>query len=210
MNPNQPTIAFTIAMSNAVDGPSHCVYSQSYGMEMQVDDEWPLNILIMSPPHLVSSMTTEAEVQSAGMIPGASYTPGNGDYKQIVENGGKWVLAQPSDDLSKILENGLGVILLIDSTSNVDFLNKYSELSSDNLIVAYPIDSMTNIKRIESTVERIRSNLSASCNQCQFLISGSFEHSNLPDFLSVNGVSGLLMLDASFDSILDLVENLIG
>lgn len=114
MNPKHPTIAFSIGMSNAIDGPAHYVYTQAYGMEMQVDDEWPLNILIMAPPHLVSSLTQEADVASMGMIPGASYTPGDGDYHQISMAGGRWVLARPSDDLTKIIEQKLGVLLLVD------------------------------------------------------------------------------------------------
>ncbi len=93
-------------MFNAIDGPQYCVYTEAYGMEMSATD-WPLNVLIMAPPHLISSMTDAADVISAGLIPGASYTPGDGNYQQIRKYKGKWVLARATDDVQKIIDENL-------------------------------------------------------------------------------------------------------
>lgn len=210
MNPEYPIVAFTIGLFNAVDGPSYCVYTQAYGMEMQVDDEWPLNVLIMAPPHLVASLTSEADVVSMGMIPGASYTPGDGDYSQISENGGQWVLARPSDDLRKIVRNGLGVLLVIDSADDIDSISNFRGLSSENMIVAFPIDSVSTLTTATKMLTEIRTKFAEKQISARVLISGSFAHKNLTDYMNINGVSGLLLLDASFDSILELIHNILG
>jgi hypothetical protein len=211
MNRKYPTIAFTIGMCNAVDGPSYCVYTQAYGMEMQVDDEWPLNILIMAPPHLVSSLTRGADVASMGMIPGASYTPGDGDYKQIVDHDGRWVLARPSDDLAEIIRNGLGVLLVIENKDDIgSIINGVDGLTSDNLIVAFQIDSVSTLDSAKRMLIQVQTSLPDDCRSSPILVSGSFEHSNLTDYASIAGVSGLLLLDASFDAILGLIENMLG
>jgi len=210
MNSKHPTIAFTIGMFNAVDGPSYCVYTQAYGMEMQVDDEWPLNILIMAPPHLVSSLTTEADVASVGMIAGASYTPGDGNYKQIADHGGRWILCRPSDDLAGIAKQQLGVLLLIESPTQIDLIAGLKELRSDNLMIAFKIDSVSTLETAEKMATNIRTKLPENCSLSKILVSGSFDHSNIVEYASIKNVSGLLLLDASFDAILSLIEKMLG
>ncbi|MFN9437455.1 MAG: hypothetical protein ACK6DC_21290 [Planctomycetota bacterium] len=179
-------------------------------MEMQVDDEWPLNVLIMAPPHLVVSLTSEADVVSMGMIPGASYTPGDGDYSQISENGGQWVLARPSDDLQKIVRNGLGVLLVIDSADDIDSISNFRGLSSENMIVAFPIDSVSTLTTATQMLTEIQTKFAAKQISARILISGSFAHKDLTDYMTIDGASGLLLLDASSDSILELIHNILG
>ena len=197
-------------MFNAVDGPSYCVYTQAYGMEMQVNDEWPLNILMMAPPHLVSSMTTEADIASMGMIPGASYTPGDGDFKQITNNGGQWVLARPSDNIPEIIAHKLGVLLLIEDASDLEVLAGVDNLTSSNLVVAFPIERDAYGDDATAVANEIRGRLNEDCRAAQILVSGSTEHPELRDFPSAEGVSGILLLDASFDTILEVVHEIVG
>ena len=226
MNKENQTIAFTIGMFNSVDGPSHCVYTQAYGMEMQVDDEWPLNILVMAPPHLVASLTNEAEITSAGMIPGASYTPGDGNYQQISDNGGVWVVARSTDDFAKIAKHNLGVLLVLDIEMESDIEDEMetedemdpqleikvpdvSGMNSDNLIVAFPTFCF-DLEEVADHANLIRSKLPEECRDAQILACGCFDESNLLEYAKLENVSGLLMLDASFDSVLELIGQIVG
>lgn len=209
MNPQQPTIAFTIGMFNAIDGPAYCVYTQAYGLEMTMDDEWPVNTIIMAPPHLVSAMTDSADVASMGAIPGASYTPGNGDYQQIVDSDGRWVLALPSDDTSRILAANLGVLLVIEGVGDLDALP--SDVDASNFIVAFQINSITEPKDAQKTALAIRSRLAKSkAASAQILVSASFEHENMLDYGRLEEVSGLLLLDASYDRVIELITKMVG
>lgn len=211
MKTNQPTIAFTIGMCNAVDGPAYFVYTQAYGLEMTFDDEWPVNTLIMSPPHLVAAMTQQADVESMGVIAGASYTPGDGDYAQIADAGGKWVLARRTDNLARILDAGLGVLLYINEADELDGALSDSRLNSTNLIVAFQINSVSTPESAGAEAQSLRQRLArGNAADCQILVSGSVESSDLLDYAKLPGVSGLLLLDTSYDSVLTLLEQLAG
>ena len=210
MNRKQPTIAFTVGMFNAIDGPMYCVYTHGYGMEMSVDSEWPLNILMMAPPHLVSCLTRAADVCSMGIIAGASYTPGDGNYKQIKSAKGKWVLARPADDIQAIVSANLGAVLLIEKVGELKKIFETSNLTEKNLIVAVQINSISTLETTKKIVEAVRKKLPKECTEATILISGSFEHSNLLEYSNIGSASGLLLLDASFDSILELIPRMLG
>lgn len=211
MNLDRPTVAFTIGMFNAIDGPSYCVYTQAYGLEMTIDDEWEVNTIIMAPPHLMASMTEQADIASMGVIPGASYTPGNGDYLQIVAHGGRWVLARPADNISQILSANLGVLLLIEGVEELDAVLSNKHLEPTNFIVAFPINSVSTVKSAQATAAAIRTRLKkSSAKRAQILVSACFEHKKLPDYASLRNVSGLLMLDASYEQVVDLLPKIAG
>ena len=145
-----------------------------------------------------------------GMIPGASYTPGDGNYKQIYEHGGRWVLARASDDLAEIVKHELGALLLVENENEIGPVNDVDGLTSDNLVIAFKIDSVSTIDTAKQMATKIRGKLSDQLSSSQILVSGSFEHSNLVEYSSIDGVTGLLLLDASFDAILDLIGNVVG
>lgn len=209
MDPNRKTLAFTVNMFNAKDGPPYAVYTQAYGMEMNAAD-WPLNIVMLAPPHLVSALTDAADIQSVGMIPGASYTPGDGDYQQIRKYGGDWVLARPSDDVSRIVKEGLGVLLVVEKTTELKVISEVEGLNSENLMIAYQINSISTVESAAKECSKIRKKFPVDCRESTILVSGSFEHSNLMEYCEIEGVTGLLLLDAPFDSVITVIEKLIG
>ena len=209
MDRARPTVAFTIGMFNAIDGPSYCVYTQAYGLEMTIDDEWPINTIIMSPPHLVSEMTRAADVMSMGAIAGASYTPGDGDFHQIRDNDGRWVLARPTDNLFQIVAADLGVLLLIENIEELEPPIVTDIFHDQNLIVAFPINSVSTIETAEAMATEIKSSLNRrKMGSVQVLVSGSFDHKNLLEFARLPNVNGLLLLDASFDRVIEVLAKL--
>lgn len=209
MDLKQKTLAFTVSMVNAGDGPSYAVYTQAYGMEMNVAD-WPLNIVMMAPPHLVSAMTDAADIRSVGMIPGASYTPGDGNYKQIRKYGGEWVLARPSDDAARIVAERLGILLVVEKASEIKAISEVDGLNPKNLMIAYQINSISTVADAAKECSKIRKKLPTDCRESTILVSGSFDHSNLIEYCSIEGVNGLLLFDAAFDRVLSVIEQLIG
>jgi hypothetical protein len=211
MKLDHPTVAFTIGMRNAIDGPAYFVYTQAYGLEMTMDDEWPINTIIMSPPHLISSMTEDADVASMGAIAGASYTPGDGDYAQIADAGGKWVLARKTDNIARILDAGLGVLLHVDESDELDEALNDGRLDSTNLIVAFQINSVSTLDTARKTANSIRKRLAKrNTADCQILVSGSFEHSDLLKYAKLPAVAGLLLLDTSYDAVIGLLRQIAG
>jgi hypothetical protein len=211
MDPTRPTIAFTIGLSNAIDGPHYSVYTQAYGLEMSMPDAWPVNTLIMSPPHLLPSITESTGLTDSGIAAGASYTPGDGNFDQIREFGGQWVLARNSDNISHILKSTLGVLLLIDEISELDRILTTKGLSDRNFMVAFQISGMTTLADVKNTAAEIKSRLTLKgVGSTQILVSGSFEHKDMPQYLLDPNIKGTLLLDAYFDDVIDLVQRLAG
>lgn len=174
-------------------------------MEMQVDDEWPLNIIIAAPPHLVSSLTSEADVASMEMIPATSYTPGDGNYKQITDNGGRWIYTRPADNLTDALNHDLGIVLIVSSEDELNGLDD-PRFDADNVVIAIQIDCVSRPDRTHKRAAAIRSSLPEQCRDAQILVSGSFEHGNLTDYMKCDDISGFLFLDASFPQILEFID----
>jgi hypothetical protein len=211
MDLTRPTVAFTLSLSNTADGPHHSVYTQAYGLEMSMPDNWPVNTLIMAPPHLIPSITESTGVTTSGVVAGASHTPGNNDYDQIRDFGGCWVLARISDDMSKILDAGLGALLLIDDLPELDSALRSNSLTNHNLMVAFQINSITKLNTVAENAKQLKSKLTkAGLADAQILVSCSFEHNEIRRYLSLPDVSGLLLLDAYFGDIVDLVTGSAG
>jgi hypothetical protein len=145
-----------------------------------------------------------------GIIAGASYTPGDGNYKQIKSAKGKWVLARPADDIQAIVSANLGAVLLIEKVGELKKIFETSNLTEKNLIVAVQINSISTLETTKKIVEAVRKKLPEECTEATILISASFEHSNLLEYSNIGSASGLLLLDASFDSILELVPRILG
>lgn len=214
MNLNYPTVAFTLAMVNTSDGPWYCVYRQGYGLEMMMDDEWPINTIVMVPPHLVDVLTRSAKIQSAGAIAGASYTPGDGDFRQILDNKGRWVLTRRSDDVSKIVASGLGILFYVegdDHLADVDTLLANDGLTETNVMIAFQSRSTSTLETISKSAIAIHSKLvGRNIGRAHLLVSASIDNEELIKYLSLPKVSGLLLLDVAFGNVIDLLQQVAG
>ena len=178
---------------------------------MTMDDEWPVNTIIMAPPHLVSAMTRSADVTSMGAIAGASYVPGDGDLRQVSENDGRWVLARVTDDIPRILAADLGVLLYVETHDDLGFVLKNDQLDETNFIVAFQITSTATLESAKQAAAAIRGQLvGRKTASSQILVSGSFDHKNLTQYASIPNVNGLLLLDASSDRVVGLLKQIAG
>ncbi|MCC9658814.1 hypothetical protein [Rhodopirellula halodulae] len=207
MKHDLPTIAYSICMQNACDGPSYCAYYEAYGLEMSMDDEWPINTIVAAPPYLVSRITKAADVPSMGALAAASYPPPNGDYESLRDNGASWVIAHPSDPLDSIIQSGLNVLVCLESLDDLGRILRCKNLTNENAIFAFQITGTTSVDDAASDASQIASRLSDhGLSGAQILVSGSFAHDNLVEYAGLPGVNGLMLLDASFDRIIELLN----
>lgn len=201
-----PTIAYSICMQNACDGPWYCAYYEAYGLEMSMDDEWPINTIVAAPPYLTASITKTADVLSMGALAAASYPPPNGDYKSLRDNCVSWVFASTPDDVESIIQNGLNVLVCMESLDHLRRILQFKGLTCENAIFAFQITSVTTVENAASLASQVASRL-ADCglSGAQILVSGSFAHKNLLEYADLPFVNGLLLLDASFAQIIELL-----
>ena len=208
MKTDKPIIAFTVAITHREDGPEHCAYTEAYGMEMSVGGSWPVNALMLAPPHLITEMTQYAEITSRGIAAGASYTPGDGNYQNIVDSKGKWVLARLSDDCSKIIEAGLGVLLDVNNLYDENLIPtlKNSDFNNENLIITFPATNSASFHAKLKTLKEILNDNGLS--NSKILVKAYLKDKNLSEYLKSDALSGFLFHDAPYQEILNLVETI--
>ena len=124
------------------------------------------------------------------------------------DSGASWVFAHPSDPLASIIQNGLNVLVCLESLDDLDRVIRCKGLSAENAIVAFQITSTTSVDDAASDASQIVSRLSEHSRLAgtQVLVSGSFAHENLLEYAGLPYVNGLLLLDASFDRIIELLN----
>lgn len=171
-----------------------------------MDDEWPINTIVAAPPYLASSLTKSADVTSMGALAAASYPPPNGDYASLRNNDVSWVFANPSDELDLIIDNGLNVLVCLDSPGELGHVLRSQKLTIRNAIFAFQIASATSTDDAASDASQIASRLSDSgLSEAQILVSGSFAHKNLVEYARLPGVNGLLLFDGDFGRMIELL-----
>ena len=218
MSPDSPLIGFTIALKNTGGGTEAITMSNAYGLEMSLSDSFPVRILMMAPPHLMEPITGSTEVLKRGVIAGASYTPGDGDYDKIIKGGGTWVLAREGDRLDDILGAGLGVLFCLRSLMDDDveamtqILQKAAKdhsVGRDNLMIGFDVSHDGGVKGVESRIDKIVSALS-DCGLPDFplLINGYLKDGSLDAYRDLPGIDGFLFQDCAFHDVLTVVDKL--
>jgi len=205
-----PIIAFTTQMENSRDGQKQVIFSNAYGLEMNVSGDWPVTVLMMTPPHLVEVIEDRIDILRKSMLCGASYTPGDGNYAQISGCGGTWVVARISDNLGAILDAGLGVLLHLDpDVESLSDVLSDPRLDRERLMVSFAPSPNPDI---EGTVRRIEAfkQMLAACglSDVKMLIEGYTEDARLGEYLALADVHGLLMNDCPYHKIVNIIETL--
>ena len=85
MSPSRrPVVAYTMRLTESEYGPEYCVKCDAYGLEMNIDDAWPIDTILMAPPDLVDVITDETDVTSMGTVfVGAASSPADGDFQRL-------------------------------------------------------------------------------------------------------------------------------
>lgn len=215
MKKDQPIIAFSVFMENDGDGPGRSVEAQAYMLEMTMDNEWPLNVLMMAAPHFVQNMTIYgAAINSMGAIAGASYMPSENNYTQIIEANGKWVFARPSEDYNSIFNAGLKMILSIPNYPEYkDFLPtilKNPKLSNDNFILAFDTSTVSTATSVSEDLSKIKTILADhNLDKVSIIASSWMGDKYLKDYLKIDGIDGLLFLNTPSDAIVEFVKTIV-
>ena len=146
----------TCEMTHACDGPQFCAYKQAYGLEMTFDDEWPFETIFMAPPYLLESVNESVDLDDANAALGASAVPGDRNFARIVGLNGRWVMAWPTDPVADLLESGLGCILYLQSTDDLQKLDFPATANRSNFVLAIQTTSITTAESATTLLESTR------------------------------------------------------
>lgn len=209
MKINQPTFAFTLNMDErAREGydNNRRVYVDSYSLEMTHDDAWPINTIYLVPPEHLSELN---DVASMGVQPGISQVHQECDRDQVLKKRVKWVLARKGDDLSRILDTGMNVLLNIEDEGELSPQLVDNRLDCTDLIVALSCSNAPTKEILHQRVRSIRRILDGGRTAgCQLLLSGSINPYVLFEASKIPGVSGILAFDTTSVDMVDLLSSI--
>jgi len=121
MPDRRPLIAYTLVPEdNPDEGPEYGVYTDAYGLEMTIDDEWPVDTILLVPPELAHVPFEETGVTEMGVQCGASSAPADGNFSGLARGDEAcWVLLSETDDVASAAAAGLSILLCVTNTSDV-------------------------------------------------------------------------------------------
>ena len=210
----RPFVAFTIEIPAEVEDPEHFVYSNAYGLEMNIDDEWAVDTVILVPPALVRVVTGDTGVTSMGTVyAGASQMTSPDRFPEILDAGGKWVLLSGDDsrltaNFSAALHAGLNVILSTGQQLNTSIFGKKlpANLQSDRLVVAFKPDGKCSPTQAQKIAAGIRSELETiKCSDSRVILAASVDQPKVPDYMKKSDIDGFFLLDGDFGAALDVL-----
>lgn len=216
MNNNQPIIAYTVFIENLGDGHARSVESQAYMLEMTMDSEWPINFLILGPPHLTDCLSNMIPgIEDGEIYAGASFTPGNGKYKKIKKNHGQWVLAHDTDKFQPIISSGLGVLFNLRNYPAFKkvlpkILEKNMELTTTNFIIAFDTSTISDVASVTEDVQKLKSILAAhKLDHVKLLASTWLGDKYVKEYMKIDGLSGVLLRDTPTDAIVEFAGSIV-
>jgi hypothetical protein len=118
-----------VAILPYYDEPHRDLYHQAYGLEMQIDNEWELDLVLLVPPEYLNVLINETDVtgEDAAIVSAGVTTP-----QPAYEAPCNWVLLEKAADVSAALRAGARPILRVASADQV------SGLELDRVVLAVP------------------------------------------------------------------------
>ena len=184
-----------------------CIYSDAYGLEMNIDDEWPIDTILLAAPDLVDVITDETDVTSMGTVFAGASTAG--DFASIVRAKGKFVALQTDDDIAAALTAGLSVILRCDPDTDLAVALNDLALDSTNLVVALNFAAAPSPAEADSIASTHRESLgNLGCADARMILCCDIDENTINNYLSTSNVDGVLLIDASFDTVNEILSTI--
>lgn len=223
-----------VAMLHAdEDDIDYQLYTQAYGLEMQIDDEWEAEVVLLAPHEHLASVTENTDVTgedtaivSAGVTDIPIRDDGLADVAGLQDARNNWLLVgdprlnDTDDVINKKLRAALGAgcraIVCVTDPANEQVaarLDGIESIDRSRFVIAFvgagatAPDVATNTAQIAR--DRIVS-MGATGNP-RFIVGGNFSADNALELVAREGIDGVFLMDDKYDGfecILELLETL--
>lgn len=220
--PRRPIVAYTYPYfePDDADDPYYDVRSDAYGLEMNADDEWKIDAILLPAPQWVEAVTDATDVMSMGIKLGSCAMPEDGDLKKLKKAKAKWLVVDGASPDAKshaqdALAAKLNVILSINDNEQLGALDGIDVGKPDALAVAFREDELPDAKAAQERAAAIRAELgkrnladSRVVMACPLHIEGKvlIGNSNAMDYVGQPDIDGILVLDGTFDHVVNIMS----
>lgn len=206
------------------------LYSQAYGIEMQVDDEWNAEAVLLAPYDHLAAVTEDTDVTgedaaivSAGVTDVPLDADGLPDLSVIADSDkNNWLLVgDPRLDDSDAtvaakrdaaLAAHCRVVLCLKDTAPEHLAARLAGVADcSSLVVALVHPDATAPETAAAMARTVREQLAAAgaTGQPRIVVAGDVTPENAAELVASEGVDGVLLLDDrydEFDTILEVLE----
>jgi hypothetical protein len=212
----RPFVAYTISIVENPEGPRYCVYCDAYGLEMNIDDEWPIDTVLLAPPSLVDVINNDTGVTSMGTVySGSSAPPTDGDFKALVAASAKWILIDGSKssapaNVGSALKAGLNVIICVEDQKQLsDSLIGAKRLSADRIVAAFRPAGSSRPEEGQLAARSLRDELhSFKLGDSRLILCSQLDAKNIMDYLRQPDIDGVLFENGQFTTTLGILSQI--
>jgi hypothetical protein len=226
---NYPPLVVAILHSNDED-VRYQLYLQAYGLEMQIDDAWNAELVLLAPCNHLTTVTEETDVTGEDTVivsAGVTDVPLGPDGVPVVDaittERNNWLLlgdprngdtaAVVNRKLRAALDAMCRVILLL-TEKRMDrlplWLGGMAAIDGTRIVFALACDDTTNSEDITATARQVRERLAAlgAAGVPRFIVAGCVTGQIAAEALALDGVDGVMLMDhqyGEFDTILEVL-----
>ena len=202
----RPMAAYTIETG---DDPEYEIYTDAYGLEMNIDNELGVDTVLFAPAESVCKITEETSVTTMGTVyAGVSDAVDSKALKKL--NGVTWVLVDGSSSgtaikqISSIASAKASLLIHCSDRSTLEKILESTKLNGSKLAVALP-------KINGEAVSEIRFLLTThvdNADDARVLLEAELPAVKIASKLKKMGADGVFVQNGTFDAMLDVLNEL--
>jgi len=212
--PRRPFVVYTLSGDGDPEEARSEVYSDAYGLEMNIDDEWPIDTVLLSPPEFLKVITRETDVTKVRSVSaGATRAPADGKLKAIYSSGGRWLHIDGGSDyaeeqLSAAVNANLNVIWAVHQPFQIrSAFDSVPKLTPKQLVVALrPERKNVAANTAQKTAAEIRGELtSQGLRDSRIVLAAPLHKNNVVKYIEQPDIDGVLLYDGDYSSVLEIL-----
>ncbi|MEZ6134071.1 MAG: triose-phosphate isomerase [Pirellulaceae bacterium] len=222
-----PPLVVAILHSDA-DDIDYQLYCEAYGIEMQVDNEWNAEAVLLAPYDHLYAVTKNTDVtgeDAAIVSAGATDIPisddGSPEISVIKDSQNNWLLVgdprlHDTDEiihrkLQTALDAGCRVIICITDTTHDHIaarINGLASIDCSRIVIALVHSDAPTPNVAASVAESIRDQIASigATGRARFIVAGNISGDNAAEIVDINGVDGVLLMDDKYDDFGTILE----
>lgn len=212
--PRRPFVGYTLSVKGDPEEARSEVYSDANGLEMNIDDEWPIDTVLLCPPESVKVITRETDVTKVKSVSaGAMRAPANGKIKAIHSSGGRWLLLDCETDnteeqLSAAVNAKLNIICVVRQPLQIrSVYENVPKLMPKQLVVALqPERKNVAANTAQKIVADIRGELTShGLGDSRIVLAAPLHKNNVVKYIKQPDIDGVLLYDSDYSSVLEIL-----
>ncbi|WP_146403057.1 hypothetical protein [Planctomycetes bacterium CA13] len=210
----RPLVVFSIAGVETSDDPGQIVYDNAYGLEMQLDNEWYVDTVMLVVPEYVDVIANRTGLlNEEAAFAGTTSVPKAGAFQEWPEGKIAWVELDSLTGLASILKQRHHAILRINASEDISaYLSPLAKkdvgANPENMTFAIEVADGTDVDAGQKRANIVRQELrKVGLEDCRIVVATTELVDDVFPWMEQGDIDGFYVANATFDSILDTIAD---